>query len=537
MNEHRDVVILGGGLAGLSLALQLRGQHPGLGIRVIERRTHPVPEAAFKVGESTVEIGAFYFAEVLGLREHLETEQIRKFGFRFFFSEGRSDIDRCTELGVKVQLPTPAWQLDRGRFENFLGERARAMGIEFIDGAVVRSVELDEAGHAVVYEHAGASHAVDARWVVDASGRAGLLKRKLGLAEDNAHDANAVWLRVDARLDPNDWSGDADWINRCTPPERWRSTSHLCGPGYWLWLIPLSSGSHSVGIVADAAMHPLSGMNSFDKAMQWMHVHQPRVAQALEPLRDRLQDFAFLRNFSHGCRQVFSPQRWAITGEAGVFLDPFYSPGSDFIAISNTYIATLVAKDLAGEEFAPYAGIYEQLYFSFYEATLAMYTGQYGLFGDARVLPVKVIWDYTYYWGVLAPLFCSGRIADLASISRLRDELAQAKALNLAMQGFLRAWSEAGEGEQAVRNLDQSGIDWFAELNRGLADPLDAAAFRARIRDNCARLRDLAAEIVAVATAAHPQLDVGDLRALAGDAPAVPSLDAYWYDAEPALAT
>ena len=27
------------------------------------------------------------------------------------------------------------------------------------------------------------------------------------------------------------------------------------------------------------------------------------------------------------------------------------------------------------------------------------------LFGDPEVLPVKVIWDYTYYWGVLAQFF------------------------------------------------------------------------------------------------------------------------------------
>nr|MDQ2972202.1 NAD(P)-binding protein [Pseudomonadota bacterium] len=58
----QDVLILGGGLAGLTLALELRQHLPALSIRVLERRAHPVPAAAHKVGESTVEIGAHYFA-------------------------------------------------------------------------------------------------------------------------------------------------------------------------------------------------------------------------------------------------------------------------------------------------------------------------------------------------------------------------------------------------------------------------------------------------------------------------------------------
>jgi len=132
-----DVAIMGGGLAGLSLAIQLKQRDATTTVTVVERRRHPVREAAFKVGESTVEIGAHYFADVLGLREHLDSQQLRKFGFRFFFSEGRSDIDRCTELGVSKILPTPSWQLDRGRFENFLGEHARALGVRFYYGAAV----------------------------------------------------------------------------------------------------------------------------------------------------------------------------------------------------------------------------------------------------------------------------------------------------------------------------------------------------------------------------------------------------------------
>src|SRR5690606_11871416 len=203
----------------------------------------------------------------------------------------------------------------------------------------------------------------------------------------------------------------------------------------------LSSGSHSVGIVCDADTHPLETMNTFDNALDWCRMHQPRLAQEIERRRERLQDFAFLRNFSYGCKQVFSGDRWALTGEAGVFLDPFYSPGSDFIGISNTYIADLIERDLRGESIAGRAHVYQQLYFSFYESTLALYQGQYAMFGDPEVFPTKILWDYTYYWGVLCQLFFQRRLTDIASIARLSGELNECKALNAAMQGFLREWS------------------------------------------------------------------------------------------------
>ena len=528
-----DVAILGGGLAGLALAIQLKQRDPDIAVTVIERRAHPVREAAFKVGESVVEIGAHYFSHVLGFREHLETEQLRKFGFRFFFSEGREDIDRCTELGVSQLLPTPSWQLDRGRFENFLGEQARALGVEFHDGAVVRTIDL-EAGsaHAVSFEQDGVTHALAARWVIDASGRAGLLKRKLDLAEANNHDVNAVWWRVDGFVDPNAWSNDVPWLQRCDPPDRWRSTNHMCGPGYWFWLIPLASGAHSLGIVCDAKLHPLETMNTHDKAMAWLREHQPQVARSLEDPRHTLQDFLFLRDFSYGCKQVFSADRWALTGEAGLFLDPFYSPGSDFIAISNGYICDLIEKDRAGKPFAPYVSIYQQLYQSFYENTLTLYQDQYPLFGDAQVMPVKVIWDYTFYWAMLAPLYFAGRLTDVAMLGRLRPQFMQAAALNLALQALLRDWGQRNTAPLTPddRMLDQYEIGWFLEMNRALIDELDDAAFVARMTANVERMQWLAAEILARARAMHPAIDDRGLDALlSSDEPRHPSLDATWY--------
>lgn len=536
---HSDVVIIGGGLAGLTLAIQLRQRNPDIGIRVIERRAHPVREAAFKVGESTVEIGAHYFAQVLGLREHLDAQHIRKFGFRFFFSEGQQQMADCTELGVSKLLPTPSWQIDRGRFENFLGGHARSLGIDFVDGASVRSIDLsdDDGVHQLRYQRDGQDQTMTARWVVDASGRAGLLKRKLGLAEDNNHDANAVWWRVDGKVDPNLWSDDPQWLARCTPPDRWRSTNHMCGPGYWFWLIPLSSGAHSLGIVCDAQMHPLETMNTHAKAMDWLHEHQPRVAQALEQPEHTLQDFLFLRHFSYGCKQVFSEQRWALTGEAGLFLDPFYSPGSDFIAISNGYICDLIEKDMSGQAIGAHAAIYQQLYFSFYQNTLTLYQDQYPIFGDARVMPVKVIWDYTWYWALLAPLYFADKLTSLMFMSRLRPSFEHASRLNLGVQALVRDWSQrnrdGGRELTAVpeaRMLDQYKIDWFHELNRALADELDDAALQQRMTANVARMDWLAREILSRARQEYPDIADHGLEALLQSEGQVPvSLSAQWY--------
>ena len=519
----RDVVVIGGGLAGLTLALQLKQQFADIDVLVIERRPHPVPEAAHKVGESSVEIGAHYFSKVLGLQAHLDEAQLRKFGFRFFFSEGRRDIDQVTEIGASRFLSVPSYQIDRGIFENFLGEEALRRGVEFVDNAVVRRIELAEgnAPHRLSFEAAGETREVACRWLVDASGRAGLLKRQLGLAQDNAHHAHAIWFRIKDRIDIDQWSDSAAWRERCEPQgARWQSTNHLVGAGYWAWLIPLASGSHSVGIVADPRIHPLESMNTFERAMDWFERYQPRLFDDLDGKRHLLQDFAFFRKFSYGCKQVFSANRWALTGEAGLFLDPFYSPGSDFIGIGNTYITELIAMDRAGRPLGAHAQLFDQIYHSFYENTLALYTDQYPIFGDPEVLPVKVIWDYTYYWGVLAQFFFQDRLTDLGALSALRDELACCQKLNAAAQTFLREWSTHSEKKNPAVMLDQASLPWFAELNRSLNDTLDDAQFRARIRASTEQLNVLAAEMLARACAEHPGLDGSALRALLAPVPA-----------------
>ncbi|MEX0657558.1 MAG: NAD(P)-binding protein [Egibacteraceae bacterium] len=149
-DEVADVVVLGGGLAGLSLALQLRRAAPGLSVVVAERRAYRPRSAAFKVGESTSEVGAHYFANVLGLGEYLREAQVRKNGLRFFFSAGGNlDIAERVEFSTPLHPQIATYQLDRGLLENTLWDRNRAEGSVVLRGCRVEDVELSADGHRV----------------------------------------------------------------------------------------------------------------------------------------------------------------------------------------------------------------------------------------------------------------------------------------------------------------------------------------------------------------------------------------------------
>ena len=185
-----------------------------------------------------------------------------------------------------------------------------------------------------------------------------------------------------------------------------------------------------------------------------------------------------------------------MTGESGVFLDPFYSPGSDFIAIANTYITELIAHDRAGQPVASYARIYEQFFMSFYDSTMSLYRDQYAMFGDPEVLPVKVIWDYTYYWGVLCQLFFQRRLTDLSDAVARAGRVERQQGAQLRDAGFPAGLVESAASAAIAGLLDQAQLDWFTELNRGLRDALDDAAFEARIRADDAAAAELAREIV-----------------------------------------
>ena len=494
MQAHYDVVILGGGLAGLTLARQLRQERSSLRVLVLEKRSHPAPEAAHKVGESSVEIGAHYFGQLLGLHPHMVDRQLPKFGIRYFFDDGQNrDLRRRYELGPRRFPRVQSYQLDRGRLENFLFEEDQRQGCDVLDRTVTTDVVLGDPHHTVHFTQAGAPHRVTCRWVVDATGRRGFLKGKFGLRRPSPHKANATWWRVAKPLKLDDWSADADWQGRVDTGNRWLSTNHLMGPGYWVWFIPLGSGSTSVGIVVDAGMHPYPTINRLDRSYAWLDRHEPQAAEVCRDHDDLVEDFLGLNHYPHGCARVYSNERWALTGEAGVFTDPFYSPGSDFIGVSNDLITEMILRDGDGIDIRRHAAAFNAIYLRLFDAFTKVYENQYQIFGNGRVMTAKVAWDNACYWGVSALLFFQRKYRDYAFIQSIDPLLRRFFALHVTMQDYLREWHRRDTTMLVDGFASVVDEPYLWRLQNELDAPHDDASLRATLEANVAWLEKFAA--------------------------------------------
>ena len=498
--DRYDVAILGGGMAGLTLALQLKKTCPAARVLVAEKQKHPVPEAAYKVGESTVEIAAHYLRDVLELQEHLKTQHLRKFGLRMFFSTGgNQDITRRVEYGQIAEAPLPSYQLDRGRLENALGGELQKQGIPFLDACKVQQISLHPQGdsHSLRILHEGGEREIRARWVVDASGRSSLLKRQLGLAKKVEHHANAVWFRINSSIDINTWSTDPAWQARITDGERSLSTNHLMGPGYWVWLIPLASGSTSVGIVTDASMHPFEEMNRFERALAWLHAHEPQCAQVVEQHLWQVQDFRVMKDYSYSCQQVYSSERWCLTGEAAVAIDPLYSSGGDLIAIGNGLVCDLITRDMDGEDIEERVAAHNQLFLVLSEVWLAAYAHQYPLMGNAQVMVAKVIWDTVIYWAFPGLLYFHDKFRNLAESPGAAANLYRCWSLHDRVQAFFREWHAIDQPAASDTFADPySLLNFLVDLHTGMAAGLSDPELEAQFATNVRLLEQLAGQLV-----------------------------------------
>ena len=267
------MVICGGGLAGLTLALQLRKELPELSVAVVEKSARPLPESAHKVGESSVELGCQYFHRV-GLQNYMKERHFFKFGLRFFPGGGELPLEQRAEYGPSQEPVVPSYQIDRGRFEEDVMGFVEAAGATLFEGCTVRDLVLGEGGaaHTLVAERGEHRQRLESTWLVDASGRTALIRKRLKLKRGTAHTAHAGWFRVKGKIDIDDLVPPEakEWHDHPWAKERWRSTNHLMGTGYWLWLIPLSCGNTSVGVVVHGETHSFDRVRTLERLLEFI---------------------------------------------------------------------------------------------------------------------------------------------------------------------------------------------------------------------------------------------------------------------------
>lgn len=461
--ERCDVLICGAGLAGLTLALQLRREQPELSIVLVDRLRRPFPEGAFKVGESFTEAGSFYLdSQAPG---YFADKHLYKMGFRFFLNGPEEEIERRPELGL-VRFPiVTSYNVDRGRAEEDLRQFAVDAGVTLIEGARVADVDLHaDEDHRVRLEaiETGESSSIGARWFIDASGRRRLLQRKLGLSKDAGEPCGAAWFRLPGRIDVSDLAGPGSdaWRERVPDNNRFWSANHLVGPGYWLWLIPLPCDMTSVGIVAHEDYHPFDSYNTFDRAKQWLRDHEPAFARYIEGIKP--VDFGAMRNYSYSARQVFSKDRWACVGEAAVFTDPLYAQGGDLIAYANNVVADLLNHDRAGTLTAAIERHYNQTFLATCESLMINVQNTYFVFQSAVVAVTKALWDFVAGWSFFAPMVFNPSL-NTPEQAEIRKARARYFFLTKRMQELFRSWASRPPGTLGFEFINFIGVSLLQE--------------------------------------------------------------------------
>jgi flavin-dependent dehydrogenase len=468
-----DVIICGGGLAGLTLARQLKVEFPELATLVIEKRTFPKPIATYKVSESTTEIASFYFREDLQLQSYFKNAHFKKLGFRFILGDGQEEWTKRPEIGLSTYPPYDSLQMDRGVLENDLYEINKVSGVEIIDDTAITDIEINENAQDNIVSIKKDNQTFDlrCRWVVDAMGRRLFFHNKYNLTKKMETPHNAAWFRVKGRFDVDDMVSkeNTKYHNHVPYKNRYYSTFHIMGQGYWVWLIPLNSGHTSIGIVTSEAYHDFSSYNTKTKAKAWLEKHEPAIAKHLENFK--MEDFLRNKNYSHSATRVASIDRWACTGEAAVFADPLYSPGSNMIGYENNCIVDMIRKDLNHTLDEQHVNRLSQFIISQNEWLIDHIQGSYPYFGHQQVYTLAYLWSVVIGWSLDCPQMFNKTFLDINVKTQLDKENANIIFALGRMKKLFQDWHKVANNTFTFDFIDYLGIPFILDIFKRNLEP------------------------------------------------------------------
>ncbi len=457
-----DVAIIGGAFSGAATAILLKRQHPHARIAILERTTH----FDRKVGESSTEISSAFMTRILDLSNHLGHHQLVKQGLRFwFYNRADQPCDDCVEVGARYGARLPSFQVDRSVLDQHLLDQAVAAGCDLLRPAKVTGIDLSEAENSVQtlsVETDNTPRTIRARWIVDASGRAVVLGRKLGLYRPNReHPINSVWARFTGTKswDSHDWREKFPAMaNACRTGREW-ATNHLVGHGWWCWIIPLKGGDVSAGVTYDERIFQLSSGANLGQRLHDHLLSHPLGREIFSNAKTVEGDVRAFSALPYSCDKV-AGHGWAAVGDAAGFIDPLYSPGLDFCSYTSNFVANMIGRSLAGEDVRSTVEYYNEQYPVTYRSWFdSLYRDKYYYIGEADLMTASLLLDVSsYYGGLVIPAY---RDAEEA-FSRLPFEGRPGRIAAKIMNFYRGRLVTLGKNRAAAGRLGETNHGWRA---------------------------------------------------------------------------
>jgi len=338
MHFDHDVGIIGGGPAGSALAAYLARE--GLDVVVFEATKFPRPH----VGESLVPAANRVLRE-LGLLEAMEAAGfLRKYGAVWRAHGSRHVYDHdwqgvTADCAASIRFDERAqegvhkpytFHVDRGRFDQILLDNAEQLGATVHQEEKVTDIQLGEVPVLTTRKRS-----VKVRLVVDASGRATILGRKLKLrVRDPVFNQLAVhsWFK---NFDRGTDRADHIWVH------------FLPEPDAWVWQIPITDELTSIGVVTQRR-NLLSAPTA--KSLFWEHMRKvPELHDRLKAAR-QTRPLRFEADYCYAMEQI-TGDRFMLLGDAARFVDPIFSSGVSIALSSARFAAPVIQDALAKDSF------------------------------------------------------------------------------------------------------------------------------------------------------------------------------------------
>ena len=244
-----------------------------------------------------------------------------------------------------------AYQVWRPSFDKILLDNARTSGVDVREGCVVTAALVERnRPYAVKFRtEDGSESAIEADWVVDASGQAAILSRALDLRRWDEHFRNMAIY------------GYFVGSKRLPAPDSTNIFIESYEHG-WAWNIPLANNVASVGVVIDSEVGQ-QGIK--DSGVQGYYRHQldsTRYTSEMLSIADIISGPDVVKDWSYTSQRM-AGDGWVLVGDAACFVDPLFSSGVHLAMMSGVMAAAYIHaahSDSAIRE--PAARVYEELY-------------------------------------------------------------------------------------------------------------------------------------------------------------------------------